>query len=202
VADPAVTVALNVYLYIRVPKVFPQQDTGLMIGNIQADQPLLPGDCAGSCSIRRRGAARSGRETPWFDSRRRRAQTAANMFISLKPPCAASDHRVLRECPLAALPRQSATGANSSARCAERFATQTAPDHNIRGDLTLRTRLQRDELLPLLRAPPPVIRTTVSRRIVQHHVDEMLQAFPRIAGRRWPLIGLDVPISGPFLLRE
>jgi multidrug efflux pump len=37
----AVTVALNVYLYIRVPKgFFPQQDTGLMMGNIQADQAI------------------------------------------------------------------------------------------------------------------------------------------------------------------
>jgi multidrug efflux pump len=33
------TVGLNVYLYIVVPKgFFPQQDTGLMIGGIQADQ--------------------------------------------------------------------------------------------------------------------------------------------------------------------
>src|SRR3989440_1802605 len=37
----AVTVALNVYLYIRVPKgFFPQQDTGLMRGQIQADQAI------------------------------------------------------------------------------------------------------------------------------------------------------------------
>ncbi len=37
----AVTVALNVYLYIRVPKgFFPQQDTGLMMGRIQADQAI------------------------------------------------------------------------------------------------------------------------------------------------------------------
>ena len=35
----AATIALNVYLYMIVPKgFFPQQDTGLMIGNIQADQ--------------------------------------------------------------------------------------------------------------------------------------------------------------------
>ncbi|TLZ22690.1 MAG: multidrug transporter subunit MdtC [Gammaproteobacteria bacterium] len=37
----AMTVALNVYLYIRVPKgFFPQQDTGLMGGQIQADQAI------------------------------------------------------------------------------------------------------------------------------------------------------------------
>ena len=37
----AVTVALNLYLYIRVPKgFFPQQDTGLMMGQIQADQSI------------------------------------------------------------------------------------------------------------------------------------------------------------------
>ncbi len=37
----AVTVALNVYLYIRAPKgFFPQQDTGLMMGQIQADQAI------------------------------------------------------------------------------------------------------------------------------------------------------------------
>ncbi|MGH6648530.1 multidrug efflux RND transporter permease subunit [Aquabacterium sp.] len=35
------TVALNVYLYIAVPKgFFPQQDTGRIIGNIQADQSI------------------------------------------------------------------------------------------------------------------------------------------------------------------
>ncbi|MCQ0038361.1 efflux RND transporter permease subunit, partial [Burkholderia glumae] len=35
----AATVALNVLLYVKVPKgFFPQQDTGLMIGGIQADQ--------------------------------------------------------------------------------------------------------------------------------------------------------------------
>jgi multidrug efflux pump len=37
----AVTVALNVFLYVRVPKgFFPQQDTGLMMGQIQADQAI------------------------------------------------------------------------------------------------------------------------------------------------------------------
>jgi len=37
----AVTVVLNVYLYIHVPKgFFPQQDTGLMMGQIQADQSI------------------------------------------------------------------------------------------------------------------------------------------------------------------
>src|SRR5881394_2620358 len=37
----AVTVALNVYLYIQVPKgFFPQQDSGLMTGQIQADQAI------------------------------------------------------------------------------------------------------------------------------------------------------------------
>ncbi len=37
----AATVALNVVLYIRAPKgFFPQQDTGLLIGNIQADQAI------------------------------------------------------------------------------------------------------------------------------------------------------------------
>jgi multidrug efflux pump len=37
----AITVALNVYLYVRVPKgFFPQQDTGLMMGQIQADQAI------------------------------------------------------------------------------------------------------------------------------------------------------------------
>ncbi len=33
------TIALNVYLYIHVPKgFFPQQDNGRMMGSIQADQ--------------------------------------------------------------------------------------------------------------------------------------------------------------------
>src|SRR5437016_3482426 len=37
----AVTVVLNVYLYIHVPKgFFPQQDTGLMMGQIQAEQSI------------------------------------------------------------------------------------------------------------------------------------------------------------------
>ncbi|TLY66303.1 MAG: multidrug transporter subunit MdtC [Gammaproteobacteria bacterium] len=37
----ALTVALNVYLYIQVPKgFFPQQDSGLMTGQIQADQAI------------------------------------------------------------------------------------------------------------------------------------------------------------------
>ena len=37
----AVTVVLNLYLYIHVPKgFFPQQDTGLMAGQIQADQSI------------------------------------------------------------------------------------------------------------------------------------------------------------------
>ena len=37
----AVTVLLNLYLYIHVPKgFFPQQDTGLMMGQIQADQSI------------------------------------------------------------------------------------------------------------------------------------------------------------------
>ena len=37
----AATVALNVYLYIAVPKgIFPQQDTGRLIGGIQADQAI------------------------------------------------------------------------------------------------------------------------------------------------------------------
>jgi multidrug efflux pump len=37
----AVTVALNVYLYIKAPKgFFPQQDTGLVMGGIQADQAI------------------------------------------------------------------------------------------------------------------------------------------------------------------
>jgi multidrug efflux pump len=36
-----VTVALNVYLYIKAPKgFFPQQDTGLVMGSIQADQAI------------------------------------------------------------------------------------------------------------------------------------------------------------------
>jgi len=35
------TVALNVYMYIEIPKgFFPQQDTGRLIGNIQADQSI------------------------------------------------------------------------------------------------------------------------------------------------------------------
>src|SRR5947209_17680946 len=37
----AATVALNVYLYVIIPKgFFPQQDTGRLIGNIQADQGI------------------------------------------------------------------------------------------------------------------------------------------------------------------
>jgi multidrug efflux pump len=36
-----VTIALNIYLYVIVPKgFFPQQDTGAMLGNIQADQSI------------------------------------------------------------------------------------------------------------------------------------------------------------------
>src|SRR5438034_6175703 len=37
----AATIALNVYLYVVIPKgFFPQQDTGRLIGNIQADQGI------------------------------------------------------------------------------------------------------------------------------------------------------------------
>ena len=37
----AATVLLNVYLYLKIPKgFFPQQDTGRLIGNIQADQAI------------------------------------------------------------------------------------------------------------------------------------------------------------------
>src|SRR5439155_5682736 len=37
----AVTVGLNVFLYVIVPKgLFPQQDTGRMIGGIRADQAI------------------------------------------------------------------------------------------------------------------------------------------------------------------
>ena len=35
----AAVVALNVYLYVTIPKTFfPQQDTGVLIGDVQADQ--------------------------------------------------------------------------------------------------------------------------------------------------------------------
>ena len=37
----AATVAFNIYLYMKIPKgFFPQQDTGRLIGGIQADQAI------------------------------------------------------------------------------------------------------------------------------------------------------------------
>ena len=37
----AATVALNVYLYVTIPKgFFPQQDTGRLVGGIQGDQSI------------------------------------------------------------------------------------------------------------------------------------------------------------------
>ncbi len=36
-----ITVALNVYLYAKIPKgFFPQQDTGTLTGNLRADQSI------------------------------------------------------------------------------------------------------------------------------------------------------------------
>jgi multidrug efflux pump len=45
------TIALNVYLYVIVPKgFFPQQDTGRLTGMIKADQSISFRPCSKSCN--------------------------------------------------------------------------------------------------------------------------------------------------------
>jgi multidrug efflux pump len=44
------TIALSVWLYISIPKTFfPEQDTGVLMGGIQADQSISSRRCAASC---------------------------------------------------------------------------------------------------------------------------------------------------------
>ncbi|HEY0766802.1 MAG TPA: multidrug efflux RND transporter permease subunit [Steroidobacteraceae bacterium] len=82
----AVTVALNVYLYVRVPKgFFPQQDTGLMMGQIQADQAIsfqaMRGKLQHFVNVVLHDPAVS--TVVGFTGGGQR--NSANMFISLKP---------------------------------------------------------------------------------------------------------------------
>jgi multidrug efflux pump subunit AcrB len=59
------TVCLNIYLYTIVPKgFFPQQDTGRLTGNIQADQSIVPGDAA-ETSVSWRLSVKIWRWMPW-----------------------------------------------------------------------------------------------------------------------------------------
>jgi hypothetical protein len=88
------------------------------------------------------------------------------------------------------------------ARLVPELAAQTR-DHGIRGDLTLRTRLQRDEhVAAVAGAAAGESDDGVHGRIVQHHVDEMLQLpAHRLEGDG--LIGLDVAYhQAGVLLRE
>ena len=80
------TIALNVYLYIDVPKgFFPQQDTGRLIGFIRADQSdLVPGDAAEARRASWRSCERpGGGERVAFTGGGQR--NAGSMFIALKP---------------------------------------------------------------------------------------------------------------------
>ena len=82
----AATVCLNVYLYVIVPKgFFPQQDTGRMIGSIQADQGIsfqaMRGKLSGFIQIVRSDPAVESVVGFTGGSRR----NSGFMFISLKP---------------------------------------------------------------------------------------------------------------------
>ncbi|STV16029.1 multidrug transporter MdtC [Klebsiella pneumoniae] len=56
------TIALSVWLYISIPKTFfPEQDTGVLMGGIQADQSnLLPGDARQAAGLYEDHSRRSG----------------------------------------------------------------------------------------------------------------------------------------------
>ena len=71
------TIGLNIYLYIIVPKgFFPQQDTGRIVGGIQADQSTSFQAMKGKFSeMMRHRAGRSGR------GQRRRASPAGGRPI-------------------------------------------------------------------------------------------------------------------------
>jgi len=82
----AVTVALNIYLYVIVPKgFFPQQDTGKLIGAIQADQSIsfqaMRAKLADFVSVVRRDPAVDS--VVGFTGGGQR--NSGQMFISLKP---------------------------------------------------------------------------------------------------------------------
>ncbi|GJD49242.1 Multidrug resistance protein MdtB [Methylobacterium crusticola] len=79
-------VVLNVYLYVIVPKgFFPQQDTGQMIGGIQADQRIS----FQSMSAKLRSAAAIVQADPAVESvvgfTGGRGTNSANVFVGLKP---------------------------------------------------------------------------------------------------------------------
>jgi multidrug efflux pump len=80
------TICLNVYLYIEIPKgFFPQQDTGRLIGGVQADQNIsfqaMRGKLENFMAIIQSDPAVEN-VTGWTGSWQR---NSANMFISLKP---------------------------------------------------------------------------------------------------------------------
>ena len=80
------TVGLNVYLYVIVPKgFFPEQDTGQMMGGIQADQRIS----FQSMETKMREAAAIVQADPAVDSvvafTGGRGTNSANFFIGLKP---------------------------------------------------------------------------------------------------------------------
>lgn len=82
------TVCLNVYLYVLVPKgFFPQQDTGRLMGNIQAAQdtsfPSMKEKLAQFVDIVKEDPAVETVEG--FTGGTRGSINSANMFISLKP---------------------------------------------------------------------------------------------------------------------
>jgi multidrug efflux pump len=82
------TVCLNVYLYVVIPKgFFPQQDTGRLIGFIQADQSIsfqaLQGKLAGFISIVRADAAVEN--VVAFIGGGFHARNTGTMFVQLKP---------------------------------------------------------------------------------------------------------------------
>ncbi|RVU16008.1 efflux RND transporter permease subunit [Methylobacterium oryzihabitans] len=80
------TVALNVWLYVIVPKgFFPQQDTGQMIGGVQADQRIS----FQAMSVKLREATAIVRADPAVESvvgfTGGRGTNSANVFVGLKP---------------------------------------------------------------------------------------------------------------------
>ncbi len=80
-------VVLNVYLYVIVPKgFFPQQDTGQMIGGIQADQRIS----FQAMSAKLRRATAIVQADPAVESvvgfTGGRGTNSANVFVGLKPP--------------------------------------------------------------------------------------------------------------------
>src|SRR5207253_681771 len=88
----AVTVVLNVYLYIHVPKgFFPQQDTGLMMGQIQADQSISFQAMRRSCATSSTSCCTIRRSPRWWDSPAAAGATAATCSSrSSRAPSAAS----------------------------------------------------------------------------------------------------------------